>query len=63
MNESAFKLSDIIMRRISLASSSLPSDDVLNFISEIMKEQLDWSEEERLSEINLLKTKYFQVYN
>jgi glycerol-3-phosphate dehydrogenase len=62
-NESVFKLSDLIMRRTSLGSSSFPTDDVLNFISEIMKEQLDWSEEERLTEITSLKEKYFQVYN
>ena len=59
--EMAVKLSDFILRRSGLGSTSRPEEDSLRLSADVMAAELMWDESKRVKEIDEVKTVYDQL--
>ncbi len=56
--EMAFKLSDVIMRRIELGSAGYPDDETVHAVADLMARELHWTTDQKTQEINQLRMRY-----
>lgn len=56
--ESAVKLSDVLLRRTDIGNSEIPNKKTINIISKQMQQRLEWSEEKRLKEVKEVNNFY-----
>ena len=61
-DEMALHLDDVVFRRTDLGSSGIPSETDLEIASNIMSEELNWTETETIEEISRVE-KYYSIIN
>ena len=57
-HEMACTLDDVVIARTGLGTIGHPGEDVIQKVSEMMKEMLGWSEEERIVQVNRFNERY-----